>query len=47
MDFIRTPIEFIRTEESVSIDRGIDDRIVMLDGLVELIVFTPKGSFSY
>ena len=46
MDFIRTPIEFIRTEESVSIDRGIEDRIVMLDGLVELIVFTPKGSFS-
>ena len=46
MHYINTPIEFIATDNSVAINRGIEDRIIMLDNLVELIVFTPKGSFS-
>ena len=47
MGFISTPIEFKAEESSsISIKRDIEDRIQMLDNLVELIVFTPRGSFS-
>lgn len=47
MGFISTPIEFKEEElSSISIKRGIEDRIQMLDNLVELIVFTPRGSVS-
>ena len=46
MNFVNTPIEFEKSESSILINRNIDDKIVMLDNLVELIVFTPKGSFS-
>ena len=41
MGFISTPIEFKAEESSsISIKRDIEDN------LVELIVFTPRGSFS-
>ncbi|MBQ5741246.1 MAG: hypothetical protein IIV53_05280 [Bacteroidaceae bacterium] len=46
MTFVNTPIQFINNELSVSFKREIDDVTLMLDNLVELIVFTPKGSFS-
>ena len=46
MHYINTPIEFIATDDSVAMNRGIEKRIIMLDNLVELIVFTPRGSFS-
>ena len=46
MNFINTPIEFKKSESSVLINRDIDDKIRMLDGFIELIVFTPKGSFA-
>lgn len=46
MDFVSTPIDFNRTKSSISINRSIDDVILMLDNLVELIVFSPKGSFA-
>ncbi len=46
MDFVNTPVEFQNTESSVSLNRGIHDKTLMLDNLVELIVFTPRGSFS-
>lgn len=46
MGFVNTPIRFIKKEASVSLGREIDDMTLMLDNLVELIVFTPKGSFS-
>ena len=46
MAFVNTPIEFINNESSVFLNREIDDKKLMLDNLVELIVFTPKGSFS-
>ena len=45
MKFASTPISFSNDESSISIIRDIDERISMLDNLVELIVFTPKGSF--
>lgn len=46
MKFINTPIEFEKSESSISITRGVDDKVSMLDNLVELIVFTPRGSFA-
>lgn len=46
MKFINTPVSFRESEPAVRISRSIDERISMLDNLVELIVFTPKGSFE-
>lgn len=46
ISFASTPISFIRTESSVNIVRNLEERISMLDNLVELIVFTPRGSFD-
>jgi len=43
MSFISTPFSYI--EPSLRLKRDIEDRITMLDNLVELIVFTPRGSF--
>ncbi len=45
MNFIRTPIIFNSSETGIGIVRDIEERISMLDNLVELIVFTPRGSF--
>lgn len=46
MKFVNAPLEFEKRESLISIARNIDDRVVMLDNLVELIVFTPRGSFA-
>ena len=46
MKFVSTPLTFLNFETVVSIARDIDNRISMLDNLVELIVFTPRGSFD-
>ena len=43
MKFISTPLVF--TNDGSQMLRNIEDRIAMLDNLVELIVFTPRGSF--
>lgn len=45
MKFASTPISFRSEESSIRIVRDIEERISMLDNLVELIVFTPRGSF--
>ena len=45
MKFASTPIHFRSEESGISIVRDIEERISMLDNLVELIVFTPRGSF--
>ena len=44
MSFIRTPLSYI--EPSLRLVRDLDNRIAMLDNLVELIVFTPRGTFA-
>jgi hypothetical protein len=44
MKLISTPLVF--RESGASILRDIDERLTMLDNLVELIVFTPRGSFA-
>jgi len=45
MIFASTPLSFENTDEGVRIARSIEDNISALDNLIELIVFTPKGSF--
>ena len=46
--FISTPLTFIELHSgnAVHLGRDIDNRIEMLDNLIELIVFTPRGSFD-
>ena len=46
MKFIGAPLKFLKEESSVKVSRDLDSRIKMLDNLIELIVFTPKGSFA-
>ena len=44
MNFISTPLKYQKPE--LSLVRNIQERTRMLDNLVELIVFTPRGSFE-
>ena len=44
MKFISTPLVF--QESGRKMLRDIENRVTMLDNLVELIVFTPRGSFA-
>ena len=46
MIFVSTPLTFKNSDTGIGIVRDIEERISMLDNLVELIVFTPKGSFN-
>ena len=47
MNFISTPLAFKNKSESrVELERDLDNRIKMLDNLIELIAFTPRGSFD-
>lgn len=46
MAYIGTPLFFTQDDDSVRIERNIEDRVRMLDRLTELIVFTPRGSFN-
>ena len=44
MSFISTPITY--EEDSLCLKRDLPHRLAMLDNLVELIVFTPRGTFD-
>jgi hypothetical protein len=47
--YISTPLTFMERGSmgtSVMLGRDLEDRISMLDNLIELIVFTPRGSFA-
>ena len=44
MSFISTPLSYMGP--SLVLARNIEDSIAMLDNLVELVVFTPRGSFA-
>lgn len=47
MRYISTPLTFNADSDSeVTIVRDIEDKVAMIDNLVELIVFTPRGSFD-
>lgn len=45
MYFSSTPLTFENTDTGIRIVRDIKDNVLALDNLIELIVFTPKGSF--
>lgn len=42
-NYIKSPVEY--TENSLYIKRHLHDRREIIDNLIELIVFTPRGSF--
>ena len=44
MPYIKTPITY-EHDDSVVVSRTIERRIAMIDNFIELIVFSPKGSF--
>lgn len=46
MNYIATPLTFRRNDHGVTIERDIDNRITMMDNLVDLIAFTARGSFN-
>lgn len=46
MGYISTPISFVEHKTQIGILRDVEERITMLDNLIELIVFTPRGSFK-
>lgn len=45
MDFISTPLSFQTSDTVTTIARDINNRVEMIDNLIELIIFTPRGSF--
>lgn len=47
MDYIATPLTFVEdADKAVAISRNITKKGSMIDNLVELVIFTPKGSFD-
>lgn len=44
-NYISTPVSYPEAESSLELKRDIDSVEQMLDNLIELIVFTPRGSF--
>lgn len=44
MKFIQSPISYEQNE--LALQRTLEDRCSMLDNLIELIVFTPRGTFA-
>lgn len=46
MAYIGTPLSFTADDTKVAIKCNVEERIQMLDNLIELIVFTPRGSFD-
>lgn len=46
INFVSAPVTFQREENALSVVRNIEDVVAMIDNLVELIVFTPRGSFT-
>ena len=45
MEYTSAPLSFLPSGRSIKIERTIKERITMMDNLVELVVFTPRGSF--
>lgn len=46
MDYIATPLSYRRDDTSIALVRKEEERTAAIDRLVELIVFTPRGSFA-
>jgi hypothetical protein len=46
MHYIGTPVEIKNRDGLRTISRTLQDEVARLDNLVELVVFTPRGSFT-
>ena len=46
MKYISNPLAFQKSGHNILLERGIEGKTAMLDNLIELIVFTPRGSFN-
>lgn len=46
MGYIGTPVQYEEHEGSIWLARNLPDMLSMLDSLVEMVVFTPRGSFT-
>ncbi len=46
MEYVNTPLEFRVSENDISVKRNVGNLVKVLDNLVELIVFTPRGTFD-
>lgn len=46
MEYLKTPLGFSTAFGRCFLSRPIEDRLTMLDNLVELVIFTPRGSAS-
>lgn len=44
--FLHTPVRILRTDSMLFLDRPLLNSVDVLDNLVELVVYTPRGSFS-
>lgn len=45
MAFISTPFTYHSSGPVLELERGLNSQVELLDNLIELIVFTPRGSF--
>ncbi len=45
MVFISTPLAYRNTDSALGLERSLNSQIELLDNLIELIIFTPRGSF--
>ena len=45
MNFISTPLAYQSSSTELLINRNLDSKVEQLDNLIELIAFTPRGSF--
>ena len=46
MNYISAPVKLMGSDKGVAILRDINEQRAMMDNLVDLAVFTPKGSFN-
>lgn len=46
MKFISSPLAFVESANHIRVVRNIEGKKAMLDNLIELIVFSPRGSFN-
>lgn len=46
MKYISNPLAFQKSGHNILLERDIEGKTAMFDNLIELIVFTPRGSFN-
>lgn len=45
-NYFKVPLEMVQSESGIALMPTLDRTVAMLDNLIELAVFTPKGSFT-